>query len=30
MRIAKLLGVEHSELVRFEQIQADEIENNKV
>ena len=30
MKIAKLLGVELSELVRFEQIQADEIENNKV
>ena len=29
MKIAKLLGVEHAELVRFEQIQANEIENNK-
>lgn len=28
MKIAKLLGVELSELVRFEQIQAGEIENN--
>lgn len=28
MKIAKLLGVELSELVRFEQIQAVEIENN--
>ena len=28
MKIAKLLGVELSELVRFEQIQACEIENN--
>ena len=28
MKIAKLLGVELSELVRFEQIQADEIDNN--
>ena len=29
MKIAKLLGVKHSELVRFEQIQANEIEKNK-
>ena len=29
MKIAKLLGVELAELVRFEQIQANEIENNK-
>ena len=29
MKTAKLLGVKLAELVRFEQIQANEIENNK-
>ena len=29
MKIAKLLGVELAELVRFEQIHANEIENNE-